>query len=106
MPRLRTWTELGFRSSADCLRPQPISGRSQLKPCLCRGCGLIAAVPAATEWTRTRAVRGHGKTATATCPLPARVHGCAAIVVVSDSYRLADLRIQRDCFADAETLAS
>ena len=78
-------------------------GRSQLKPCSDRDCGLAAAAPAGVNWTRMRIVRGQGLAVIAACLLSVRVRCFAALVVVRDSYRVAVCRIHRDCFADAET---
>ena len=81
-------------------------GRGQVIPRLGRGCGLIVAVSVGVDWTRTWTVRGHGSAATAACPLPVRVRGFAALVVVRDSYHVAVLWIHRDSFADAETFGT
>jgi hypothetical protein len=53
-----------------------------------------------------RTVQGQGLPASAACPLPVHVRGFAAFVVVSDSYRVAIFRIDRDFFADAETFGT
>src|SRR6266851_1478778 len=78
----------------------------QLKSCLCRGFGLIAAATDGADWTRPGTVRGHGSAATSACLLIVRVRGFAVLVVVHDSYRVVVLRIQRDDFADAESFGT
>lgn len=104
--RLRTWKILGRGLSADDSRLLPLSFENVLRLCLCRGCGMTAAVPDGVSWTWMRTVRGQGLPATAACPLPIPARGLAAFVVVSDSYRLAVCRINRDSFADVETFGT
>ena len=100
--RLRTRMVRDCGLLADNVCPLPLPGRRLLKLMLGRGCGLIAAAPAGVDWTRMRTVRGHEQIASATCLVPVCGRGCAASVVVSNSYCMAVLRIRRDSFADAE----
>ena len=100
--RLRTWTVPDCGLFADYWCRLPLPAQCLSRSFLCRRHGLIAVVPGGVDWTRMRTARGQGLAATAACPLPVPVRGCAALKVVSDSYLLANLQIHRDGFADAE----
>ncbi len=104
--RLRSWTIQGRGLSADNLSPwpQPIHGLS--KPLRCRERGLFADAPVCADCRRTRMVRGKGRLPSVACPCLNRGRGLAAFSAMSRTLRADHPRSHRDCFADAETLAS